>query len=133
MQHLSWLNAILAAPHQTQTCKEVSPTLASLMSHEPTDAVNKPCEARRSLNLPLGHHGKRPRSCRLSRNRIIVPITARVPSFSQAPEVNLVVWVTPRRTWTEALIPTSIRVIAQPVYRTSLSSSKSFFAMTMTH
>lgn len=76
---MSWLNSILAPLYQTQTCKQVSPILASLMSHEPTDTVNNPCEAQQSLNLPLGHHSKRPRSCRLSRNRIIVPVTAQVP------------------------------------------------------
>lgn len=89
MQHLPWLNAVLAVLHQTQTCKQVSPLPASLMSHEPADTVNKPYEAKWSLYLPLGHHSKRPHSCHLSRNKIIMPITAQVPSFSQAQEISL--------------------------------------------
>lgn len=59
-----------------------------LMSHEPVDTVNKPCEAKQSLYLPLGHHSKHPHSCCLSRNNSIVPITAKVPSFSQAQAIS---------------------------------------------
>jgi len=74
---------------QTQTSKQVSPLPASLMSHEPVDTVNTPCEAKWSLYLPLGHQSKRPHSCHLSRNKITVPITAEVLRFSQAQEISL--------------------------------------------
>lgn len=112
---------------QTQTCKQVSPLPASLMSYEPVDTVNKPCEAKWSLYLPLGLHSKCRHICGLSRNKISVPIMAQVLSFSQAQQINLggqlgtTMFEFTQHTWMEALILTSIHVIAQPVEQTSLS------------
>lgn len=52
LQHLCWPNATLAALHQTQSCEQVSPLPASLMSHDPEDTVNKPGDAKGPLHLP---------------------------------------------------------------------------------
>lgn len=98
------------------------------MSHEPVDTVNKPCEATRSLHLPPGHHSIRPHGCRLSRNKIIVPITAQVPSFSQAQEKVLVVrWAPPRLNYAQTHMDGGTHPRINPCYSTTSVSEFPFF------